>query len=72
MYDIDEGPLILGEGQKEGIDQNHKFLVQGKDAMLDDYREMNRKASDKQGATYIDLRKFFLLGTKNAKNYKGS
>jgi len=66
------GPIILGEGAKEGLPSNHKFLASGKEAMLDDYREMNRKAADKQGATYIDLRKYFLAITKSVKHFKGN
>jgi len=45
--------------------------VEGKEDMLDAYREMNKIAANKTDAIYIDLRKAFLERTNEATHYKG-
>jgi len=62
------GPGILGEGKKEGIgmDKPHKkFIVEGKEQMLDDYRDMVKAATERKGFAYVDIRKEFLAQSKD-------
>ena len=67
-------PGILGEGAKKGIrmDKPHyKFIVEGKEAMLDAYRDMTKRIVEKYDGIYIDIREAFLEETKDKTWFEG-
>ena len=76
MYPITvTGPGILGEGKKNGINlkkpEKAKFVVKGKEEMLDYYRDTNKVVTESVGFVYVDIRSEFLELTKTKSWYTG-